>query len=77
MISKAYKISPNVGFCQCRSTTFLLLLAVDNWTRSLNSRHSVHCLFLDFTKAFDSVLHERPLLKLQLYGVGGTLLKWF
>ena len=43
----------------------------------LNSRHSVHCLFLDFTKAFDYVPHERLLLKLRLYGVGGTLLNCF
>ena len=32
---------------------------------------------MDFTKAFDSVPHERLLLKLRLYGVGGTLLNWF
>ena len=60
-----------------RSTTSLLLTAVDDWAKIFNSRHSVHCLFLDFTKAFDSVPYERPLLKLWLYGVGGTLLNWF
>ena len=34
-------------------------------------------VFLDFTKAFDSVPHERLLLKLKGYGIEGNLLKWF
>jgi len=36
----------------------------------------MHCLFLDFTKAFDSVPHERLLLKLSALGITGHLLNW-
>jgi len=33
-------------------------------------------IYLDFSKAFDSVLHERLLLKLRAYGIHGNILEW-
>ena len=33
-------------------------------------------VFMDFTKAFDSVPHERLLLKLHAYGIRDPLLSW-
>ena len=51
------------GFCSRRSTVSLLLSAVHNWSLCLELRSSVHCVLLDFAKAFDSVAHEH-LLKL-------------
>ncbi len=33
-------------------------------------------LYLDFSKAFDRVPHERLLLKLNNHGITGTVLKW-
>ena len=50
---------------------------VNDWARALNLHHSVHCPFVDFTKAFASVPYERLLLKLLLFGVGGVLLNLF
>ena len=47
------------GFHQRRSTTTLLLSAVDDYAKTLNSHHSMHCLFLDLSKVFDSVPHKR------------------
>ena len=31
---------------------------------------------LDFSKAFDTVPHSKPLTKLSHYGIGGTILEW-
>ena len=44
--------------------------------KTLNSLSSSHCLLLDFAKAFDSVPHQRLLLKLECLGIHGDLLKW-
>jgi len=45
------------GFCRKRSTTSLLLSAVNDWACNLNNRLTNHCIFIDFAKAFDSVPH--------------------
>ena len=37
----------------------------------------VDVIYLDFSKAFDRVSHEKPLFKLECYGIGGSLLAWF
>jgi len=43
---------------------------------SLEHHDSIHCLFLDYAKAFDSVPHEHLLLKLESLGISGNLLEW-
>ena len=65
------------GFRRKQSTTSLLMTAVHDWVAGLNLSQTTHCLFLGMSKAFDSVPHERLLLMLQSYGVGGALLIWF
>ena len=42
----------------------LLSEAVHDWTFALEQRNSVHSLFLDLAKAFDSVPHYHLLLRL-------------
>ena len=44
----------------------LTLSAVNDWAFNLSAKLSIHCVFLDFAKAFDSVPHQRLLLKLRL-----------
>ena len=63
------------GFRAQHLTVSLLLAAVHHWSLCLELRNSVHCIFLDFAKAFDSVAHEH-LLKLQCLGIDGRLLQW-
>jgi len=61
------------GFQQNRSTTTLLLQAIDDWTLLLEHCDSIHCLFLDYAK--DLVPHELLLLKLESLGISGNLLE--
>ena len=64
------------GFVAGRSCTTQLLVAMDYWTQSLNDRYPVDIIYLDFRKAFDSVPHKRLLIKLNAYGISGSLLDW-
>ena len=64
------------GFCAQCSTVSLLLSAVHDWSLCLELCNGVHCVFLDFTKAFDCVAHKHLLIKLQCLGIDGRLLEW-
>lgn len=61
------------GFRARRSTVGLLSEAVQDWALALEQRNSVHSLFLDLAKAFDSGPHYHLLLRLDLLGIRGEL----
>ena len=52
------------GFLEGKSTLTQLLSCYNDWALSRNKSTPTDVVFLDFTKAFDSVPHERLLLKL-------------
>ena len=57
VLEKSGRLGDNqFSFRNKRSTVSLLLSAVHDWSKCLEDRSSVHYLFLDFAKAFDSVL---------------------
>ena len=64
------------GFMAGRSTTTNLLCDLNEWTQSLDNKHSVDVLYLDLAKAFDTVVLAKLLCKLKRMGIGGNLLKW-
>ena len=66
---------PKLGFVQ-NDLLSLLLSAVDDWAETLKRCLSIHYVFIDFAKAFDSAPHERLLIKLQSIGIQGALLQW-
>jgi hypothetical protein len=54
-----------------------LLETIDFVSSMLAEGSMIDIIFLDFLKAFDMVAHRRLLLKLETYGIKGTLLNWF
>jgi hypothetical protein len=66
--------------CAClsrHSTTSQLLECVNDWTLSIKNKKSVDIIYVDFTKAFDSVCHSKLLLKLADYGIIGSAMNGF
>ena len=64
------------GFRSGRSCTTQLMETVHDWTESLDNKNPVDVAYFDYRKAFDSVPHERLLVKLHAYGIRGKLLDW-
>ena len=64
------------GFIAGRSCTTQLLAAMGYWTQSLDNGFPADIIYLDFRKAFDSIPHNRLLVKLEAYGIRGSLLEW-
>ena len=64
------------GFRSGYSCQTQLLETIHHWAQSLNDQTTTHAVFLDFSKAFDTVPHKRLLLKLDHIGIRGKVLKW-
>ena len=60
------------GFLQGRSTVTQLLAFYHEIGQSLDKGLQSDIVYLDLAKAFDSVSHQRLLLKLSRYGVSGN-----
>ena len=64
------------GFRSLRSCALQLLEVMEKWTEWIDEGKNFDCIYFDFKKAFDTVAHERLLVKLKSYGIDGKLLTW-
>ena len=65
------------GFRKLHSSYMALMVLTDKLIRILENGEFVIGVYLDFSKAFDSVDHEILLSKLSHYGIRGNCLNWF
>ena len=68
--------SNQFGFCSGRSCVTQLLATLSSWMESLDNTIPVDAIYLDFSKAFDTVPHKRLLSKLKSYGISGNIFNW-
>ena len=64
------------GFLKGRSTVTQLLVFLHRIQEALDSSFQTDIIYLDLSKAFDSVSHPHLLYKLQTAGVNGSLFSW-
>ena len=64
------------GFLKGRSTILQLLKVFDNISEIIDTGVPVDIIYTDFKKAFDSVPHNRLLIKLKRFGLPEKLISW-
>ena len=65
------------GFRAKHNTTHALLTCIGNISHAIDQRLHTIGIFLDFSKAFDTINHDILLHKLFHYGIRGKALEWF
>ena len=80
--SKHHLLSNNImanaqfSFCDNVSIESAIFKIIKLIFSAWNNEEYIMGLFCDLTKAFDSVSHELLILKLEFYGVKGSILNW-
>ena len=67
---------PQHGFVPGRDCITQLLVCMEEWTDMIENGMCFDVIYTDFSKAFDSVPHERLFIKLESLGIKGDILKW-
>ena len=62
------------GFLSRHSTCTQLLECLNDRTLAIDNHQGVAVCYIDFSRAFDSVVHKKLLVKLSSYGIADDLL---
>ena len=70
-------LDAQIGFRQYHSTSTCILRLLDNIYRHMDEGVMTGVVFLDLTKAFDTIDHEILLHKLTTFNIGPMTIEWF
>lgn len=76
LLSKGLISRHQHGFISRHSTGTNLLESTHDWITALSGSKFVDIVYIDFSRAFDSIVFTKLLAKLESYGIGGRLLDW-
>jgi len=65
------------GFREKHSTYMALLQLIDDISKEMDNRNHTIGIFIDLSKAFDTIDHKLLLKKMEFYGIRGIALQWF
>ena len=69
------KFSPYLcGFRKKHNAQYSLLKMIENWKKQLDNGEKVGVIFMDLSKAFDTINHSLLLAKLKAYGFSNQAL---
>lgn len=70
-------LNSQYGFRQGHSTEMASLELVDRIAKDIDAKKTPFSIFLDLSKAFDTLDHGILIEKLKYYGINGITLEWF
>jgi ribonuclease P/MRP protein subunit RPP40 len=76
LLSKGLISRQQHAFIKKHSTITNLLQCTHDWAVAVHGGHAVDAIYIDFARAFDSVVHSKLLHKLSAFGISGKLYTW-
>ena len=73
----AFLLGNQFGFRKVHCSYMAFMFVMDQVTKALDNGECVIVIFLDFSKAFDTVNHSTLIEKLYHYGIRGNAVEWF